>query len=110
MEKKNTVLVIDDENGVRESFRMVLRKEYNVLLAKTGQEGLDIFKENSVDLILLDIILPDADGIDLLEKLKGMDPNVEIIMASAVKEIPTAVKAIRTIKSKVNNNPIIPDI
>jgi DNA-binding NtrC family response regulator len=48
-----------------------------------------------VDLILLDILLPDVNGLDLLEKLKGIDPNTEIIMVTAVKEIQTAVKAIK---------------
>ncbi len=95
MSEKDTILVIDDENGVRQSFKMVLKSDYNVFLAETGEKGIEIFKDNSVDLILLDIILPDINGLDLLEKLKGMDPNVEIIMISAVKEIPTAVKAMK---------------
>ncbi|MBW2115372.1 MAG: response regulator, partial [Deltaproteobacteria bacterium] len=46
-------------------------------------------------MILLDILLPDINGVDLLEKLKEIDPNTEIIMVTAVKEIPTAVKAIK---------------
>lgn len=95
MPERGTVLVIDDENGVRQSFKMVLKSEYNVLLAETGRKGIEIFKDNAVDLILLDIILPDLDGIELLEKLKGMDPNIEIIMVSAVKEVPMAVKAMK---------------
>ncbi|MBN1848208.1 MAG: sigma-54-dependent Fis family transcriptional regulator [Deltaproteobacteria bacterium] len=95
MDEIETVLVIDDENGVRESFKMVLKSQYNVLLAETGQKGIEVFKDNAVDLILLDILLPDMNGIDLLERLKGMEPNVEIIMVSAVKEIPMAVKAMK---------------
>ena len=95
MPERDTVLVIDDENGVRQSFKMVLKSDYNVLLAETGAKGIEMFKNNSVNLILLDILLPDLDGIELLERLKGMDPNVEIIMVSAVKEIPMAVKAMK---------------
>ncbi len=95
MDKKAMILVVDDEHGVRQSFNMVLKDEYNVLLAENGKQAIDIFTKNAVDLILLDILIPDINGIDLLEKLKEIDPNVEIIMVTAVKEIQTAVKAIK---------------
>jgi len=95
MNKKTTVLIVDDERGVRQSFKMVLKDKYNVLLAETGEQAIDIFTKTSVDLILLDILLPDIDGIDLLEKFKKIDPTTEIIMVTAVKEIQTAVKAIK---------------
>ncbi len=74
---------------------MVLKDEYNVLLAGTGQEAVDIFTKNPVDMILLDICLPDSDGLELLEKFKEADPNTEIIMVTAVNEVQTAVKAIK---------------
>ena len=95
MEKMATILIADDERGVRESFRMVLKDKYNLLLACDGEEAIEMLTENPVDLILLDIRLPDIDGITLLKKFKEMDPNVEIIMVTAVKEIQTAVKAIK---------------
>ncbi len=95
--KKNTqdtVLVVDDEKGVRQSFKMLLKDEYSVLLAGTGQESIEVFTKNPVDLVLLDILLPDANGIELLQKFKETDPNVEVIMVTAV-EIKIAVKAIK---------------
>ena len=95
MKKKSSILVVDDERGVRESFNMVLKDDYHVLLAGTGQEAMDIYKKNSIDLILLDILLPDVDGLELLEKLVETDPNTEIIMVTAVNEIQTAVHAIK---------------
>jgi len=95
MKKRDTILVVDDENGVRQSFNMVLKDDYHVLLAGTGQEAMDIFRENSVDLILLDILLPDISGLELLGKLVETDPNTEIIMVTAVNEIQTAVQAIK---------------
>ena len=58
MDKKATILVVDDEYGVRQSFNMVLKGKYNVLLAGTGEEAIEVFTKNSVDLILLDILLP----------------------------------------------------
>jgi len=95
MKNNYTILVVDDENGVRQSFNMVLKDKYQVLLAETGQEAMDIFRKNSVDLILLDILLPDIDGLNLLSELVETDPNTEIIMVTAVNEIQTAVKAIK---------------
>ena len=95
MNKKAAILVVDDENGVRQSFNMLLKDNYTVLLAGTGKEAIEIFTKNPIDLVLLDILLPDINGIDLLEKLIETDPNVEIIMVTAVNEIKTAVKAIK---------------
>jgi len=95
MKKNHTILVVDDENGVRQSFNMVLKDDYNVLLAGTGQQAIDIFIKNKIDLILLDILLPDTGGLNLLEKFKETDPNTEIIMVTAVNEVQTAVKAIK---------------
>ncbi len=109
MNNKATILVVDDEHGVRQSFNIVLKDEYNVLLAGTGAEAIDIFTKNTIDLILLDILLPDINGVDLLEKLKEIDPNTEIIMVTAVKEIPTAVKAIKLGAYEYVSKPFVVD-
>lgn len=95
MNKKGTILVVDDEHGVRQSFNLVLKDEYHVLMAGTGKEAVEIFTKNPIDLILLDILLPDIYGLDLLAKLKEDDPHSEIIMVTAVNEIQEAVKAIK---------------
>ena len=96
MEKQDTILVVDDERGVRESFNMVLKDKYRVLLAQTGQEAIDIFVKNPVDLVLLDILLPDANGLELLAQIKDITPTAEVVMVTAVKEIQSAVKAIKS--------------
>ena len=95
MNKRETILVVDDELGVRESFKMVLKDNYNVLLAGTGNEAIELFGKNPTDLVLLDILLPDIDGLTLLERIKNVDPHVEIVMVTAVREIQSAVKAIK---------------
>jgi two-component system, NtrC family, response regulator AtoC len=94
-DKWPTILVVDDEAGIRQSFKMVLKDQFRVLLAEDGSTALDILTKTTVDLILLDIVLPDINGLDLLEKLKAIDPNAEVIMVTAVKEIQTAVRAIK---------------
>ena len=95
MKTQHTILVVDDENGVRQSFNMILNNEFNVLLAGSGQEAIDIFTKKSVDLVLLDLFLPDSNGLELLRRFKHADPKVEIIMVTAVKAIQTAMKATR---------------
>lgn len=95
MGKHGTILVVDDENGIRQSFKVLFKDWYHVLLAETGKEAIDLLLENSVDLILLDILLPDVNGLELLEKLKAIDPNPEVIMVTAVKDVQTAVNAVK---------------
>ena len=95
LNRYNTVLVVDDEKGVCRSFSMIFKNRYHVLVAGSGKEAIDIFSKKSVDLILLDILLPDTNGIKLLKQFKDTDPTVEVVMVTAVKEIKTAVKAIK---------------
>ena len=52
MDNKATILVVDDEAGVRQSFRMVLKDEYHVLFAETGKDAIDVFTKNTIDLAL----------------------------------------------------------
>ena len=92
---KNTVLVVDDELGVRQSFNMMLKGGYNMLFAETGKQAIEVFENNLIDLILLDINLPDINGIDLLERFMETDPTPAVIMVSAINEVQTAVKAIK---------------
>jgi two-component system response regulator AtoC len=95
MENKSSILVVDDEYGILQSFKMILGSEHNVYLAETGENAIKVFSENSIDLILLDIMLPDSNGIELLKKFKETDPDTEVIMVTAVKEVKTAVDAMK---------------
>ena len=95
MIEQPTIMVVDDERGVRESFNMVLKDTNRVLLAKTGKEAMETLRRNSVDLILLDIRLPDIDGRELLRTFKETDPLTKVVMVTAVKEIKAAVESIK---------------
>ena len=90
-----SVLIVDDEVGTRESIKMILKHDYEVLLAKNAEDAFLQVKEHSPDVILLDIILPDIDGLRVLEKIKKTDPDVIIIMITATKTIKTAVEAMK---------------
>ena len=92
---KATILVVDDELGVRQSFNMILKGGYNILFAETGKKAIAAFENNFVDMVLLDINLPDINGIDLLERFMETDPSTAVIMVTAVNDVQTAVKAIK---------------
>ena len=89
------ILVVDDEPNVRESFRLVLEDAYEVIDVPDGARALDAVRASPVDLVLLDIRLPEMDGIEVLERLKALDEGVEVILVTAVKTVRTAVAAMK---------------
>jgi DNA-binding NtrC family response regulator len=89
------VLVVDDDPGLRESFRLILDEDYDVLDVPDGPRALEVVRAAHVDLVLLDIRLPDMDGIEVLERLKAIDEQVEVILVTAVKTVRTAVAAMK---------------
>jgi DNA-binding NtrC family response regulator len=90
-----SVLIVDDEVGTRESLKLILKRDYDVLLAKDAEEAFLQIKEQTPDVILLDIILPDQDGLRVLEKIKKNDSDSIIIMITATKTVKTAVEAMK---------------
>jgi len=90
------ILVIDDEKLLRWSLQQNLSKEgYTVITAEKGLEGLNTFKDESPDVILLDIHLPDVSGITVLQSIKEINKDALVIMITAFGDIQTAVKTIK---------------
>ncbi|MBI3457097.1 MAG: sigma-54-dependent Fis family transcriptional regulator [Candidatus Rokubacteria bacterium] len=89
------VLVVDDDPGLRESFRLILEDDYDVLEAADGTQALETVRTTQVDLVLLDIRLPDIDGIAVLEQVKALDEHLEVILVTAVQTVRTAVAAMK---------------
>jgi DNA-binding NtrC family response regulator len=89
------ILVVDDDAGVRESFRLILEDGFEIRDAPDGPQALDIVKTSQVDVVLLDIRLPEMDGIEVLERIKALDEGVEVILVTAVKTVRTAVAAMK---------------
>lgn len=92
---KKRVLLVDDEPRVRASLKLVLEPVYDVLEAADAQEGLDLFKRESPNLVLLDVILPGTDGLSVLESMRTDDPTVPVIMLTGTKSVKTAVDAMK---------------
>jgi len=89
------VLVVDDDQGVRESFRLILEDHYDIADVPDGPSALDVVRTSAVDLVLLDIRLPGMDGIEVLERIKAVDEGIEVILVTAVKTVRTAVAAMK---------------
>src|SRR5712692_1642738 len=91
-----SVLIIDDEAAIRESLETLLELEgYEVEAAASGEEGLARIGDRPFDLVLLDLALPDRNGIDLLAELRAHDPQLSVIMITAYGTVDNAVKSMQ---------------
>jgi DNA-binding NtrC family response regulator len=91
-----TILLIDDEASIRRTLKEILEFEkYQVLEAPDGFSAIDIFKKSSIDIVLLDIKMPKMDGLEVLDFLQEINPEVPVIMISGHGNIDTAVEAVK---------------
>ncbi len=93
--KPTTILVVDDDEGIRDTLEAILQKEYEVLKAENGAEALLKINDHDVHIVLLDVLLPDINGLDLLQKIKDKSSDIAVIMISAIKEVSTAIRAVK---------------
>ncbi|MCK4351118.1 MAG: sigma-54-dependent Fis family transcriptional regulator, partial [Candidatus Krumholzibacteria bacterium] len=90
------ILIIDDEKAIRWSLGEAFKNEgYEIEEAENGKKGIKLFQKDPADLVLLDLKLPDTDGISVLKKLKAEEENVQVIMMTAYGEVETAVEALK---------------
>src|SRR5271168_1351896 len=90
----NHVLIVDDETEIRDSLEEILREEgYAVTTAATGDEGLTLVRDAAYDVVLLDIWLPDRDGLEVLKEIHSLEAKPEVIIVSGHGTIETAVRA-----------------
>jgi len=92
---KPHILVVDDEMGPRESLKMILNPYYNVHIADRGGQAIELLKQYPVDLVTLDLKMPGFTGIDVLEKVKQHDPDIEAIIITGYGSLDTAIEGLR---------------
>jgi len=91
-----TVLVVEDELGPRESFRQILKNNYNVVTKQDGKSAIEyIVSQSHPEAILLDIRMPDMNGIEVLKKVKEINPKIEVVMITAHASLATAKEAMK---------------
>jgi len=93
--QRGTVLVVDDEEGVRASVRAILEETCDVLEAESGAQALEVLGTHDVDLVMLDQRMPGEAGIDVLPRIKAVEPSTVVVIATAVRDVRTAVEALR---------------
>ena len=90
------ILVVDDEESIREFFEIMLKREgYEVQTAPNGREALELLKKVQVDLIISDMQMPEVSGLELLTKVKELDPEMVVLMITAFGSTDTAVEAMK---------------
>lgn len=89
------ILAVDDEESVRQSYRIILSQQYNIQLAKGGQEALEFLDKNHVDLILLDLTMPGMTGDEVLRRLAERGNVVPVIVITASNSVNSAVEAMK---------------
>src|SRR5262245_32503058 len=94
-ESRPVVLVVDDDLGLREACRLILDEEYEVLDVPDGAQAMETLRASQVDVVLLDIRLPGVDGLEVLDQIKALDEQIEVILVTAVKTVRTAVAAMK---------------
>ena len=104
------ILVIDDDKAMRDAcFQILSRQGYRVELAPSARQGLALLERLSFDAILLDLVMPDMDGLEALKKIRALDPDVEVIIITGYGTIQSAVESIKAGAFHFLSKPFVPD-
>ena len=91
-----SILIVDDEEVLQDVLTSLLREEgFETRSARTGAEGLELLEREEIDLVLLDLMLPDISGLEVLKRIRVDDPDQQIIVITAYSSIESAIDAMR---------------
>jgi len=93
--RRGTLLIVDDEDGPRMSLNIIFKDDYQILMAADGATAIELAKNNRVDVAVLDIRMAGMSGIEVLERLKYVDPAIEVIMMTAFETTDTIRQALK---------------
>jgi DNA-binding NtrC family response regulator len=92
---KPNILVVDDEESMLITYKSILKKNYNPVLVDNGKTAIQKLKEFEFLAVILDLKMPDMDGIKVLQKIKELNPELDVVMATAINEAKFAIQAMR---------------
>ena len=93
--RKGTLLIVDDEDGPRQSLRLIFKDDYEILMATDGPTAVELAQKNKIDVAVLDIRMAGMSGIEVLERLKYVNPSIEAVMMTAYETTDTMRQALR---------------
>src|ERR1039458_2131193 len=93
--RMGTLLVVDDEETVRQSLRVIFKDDYHVLMAGDGATAIELAQKTKVDVAILDVKMAVMSGIEVLERLKFVDPSIEVVMLTAYETTDLMRQALR---------------
>jgi two-component system, sensor histidine kinase and response regulator len=93
--RRGTLLIVDDEDGPRQSLRVIFKDDYEILMASDGTQAIALAQEHRIDVAVLDIRMSGMSGIEVLERLKFVDPAIEVVMMTAFETTDTMRQALR---------------
>src|SRR5215469_3352395 len=93
--RRGTLLIVDDEDGPRQSLRVIFKDEYDLLMAEDGPSAIELVQKHEIDVAVLDIRMAGMSGIEVLERLKFINPNIEAIIMTAFETTDTIRQALR---------------
>lgn len=99
------MLVVDDEPGPRDSLKMIFKDNFDLLITDNGAAAIELAKKNKVDVALVDIRMAGMSGVEVLERIKFVDPTIEVIMMTAFETTDTIRQALRLRASEYINKP-----
>ncbi len=103
--RRGKLLIVDDEEGPRQSVNVIFKDDYDVLMAADGATAVELAQKNRIDVAVLDIRMAGMSGIEVLERLKYVDPAIEVVMMTAFETTDTMRQALRLRASDYINKP-----
>ncbi len=107
--KSTRILIVDDDVGARESLEAILEDDYSLASVDNGFKALERLDSENFDLVLLDVTMPDMDGIETLKRIKKSDKSIDVIMVSAIDRAQEATASIQTGAYDYITKPVDPD-
>lgn len=95
MEERASLLIVDDERGPAESLRMIFKPSYNVYTASGGQQAMEILQSTPIDVVTLDLRMPAMSGVEVMERIKAYDSDIEVIVVTGYSSLDSAIKGLR---------------
>jgi len=95
MDERASLLIVDDEHGPAESLRQIFKASYNVYVANSGRQALEIVRAHAIDVVTLDLRMPGMSGVEVMERIKDFDADVEVIIVTGYSSLDTAIRGLR---------------